>query len=76
MKIKVRQSKIRTVRPGDATWHIVDGVTMTPRAGFEISEGCPDSYKKIILSCLDCGWLKPVAHLTDQEQMWEILSSN
>lgn len=50
-----------------------DGITLVPRAGFEISSGCPDVYADIIRECINCGWLKPVAHMRDQELTWELL---
>lgn len=65
--------KIKTVKPNDPLWHITSGVTLTPRAGFVISEKCPREYKLIIADCLNNGWLKPVAYMRDDEYMWEEL---
>lgn len=50
-----------------------DGVTLVPRAGFEISSGCPDVYADIIRECINQGWLKPVAHMRDVEYTMELL---
>jgi hypothetical protein len=44
-----------------------------PRAGFEISSGCPGNYADIIRECINHGWLKPVAHMRDEELTWELL---
>lgn len=44
---------------------------MAPRAGFEITNECPSSYKLIINECLSKGWLKPVATVKDTELFWE-----
>ena len=65
---------IRTVRHHDDDFMITNGYTITPRAGFEISSGCPSNYKEIIVECIGRGWLKPVAHIYDRELMWEKLS--
>lgn len=68
-------SCIRTVRQGDADWMLGDGYIMTPRASFEINPKCPEEFKQVIRSCIDLGWLKPVAHIYDRELMWEKLST-
>jgi hypothetical protein len=46
---------------------------LVPRAGFELSEQCPQEYRMIIADCINCGWLKPVAHMQDSEYTWELL---
>lgn len=50
-----------------------DGITMVPRAGFEISSGCPYNYREIIQECVRMGWLRPVAHMRDTEYTMELL---
>lgn len=67
MNITVRQSKVRTVKLGDPKFMLQDGVVLCPRAGFEISQGCPSEYKMIITECIKNGWLKPVAHVYGKE---------
>ena len=67
MSFKVHQSQIRTIRSNDPRFTIVDEFTTAPRAGFEISSGCPWNYKEIIQDCIERGWLKPVAHITERE---------
>jgi hypothetical protein len=44
-----------------------------PRAGFEISQGCPKEYKMIIAECINNGWIEPVAFITEQEFAWDEL---
>ena len=51
--MKIRQTKIRTVKQGDPQWMLYDGVVTAPRAGFEISQRCPDNYKLLILECIE-----------------------
>ena len=74
MSYTVHTSSIRTLRSGDSDFHIVDGVVTCPRAGFEINEKCPTEYKQMLMTALDLGWIKPVAHVRDHELMWEILA--
>ena len=64
---------IRTLREGDPMFHIMGNITMTPRAGFEISEGCPTEFQVIIRRAILSGWLKPVAYIRDDELMWDTL---
>jgi len=59
----------KALRPGDNHFTIVDKFTVTPRAGFEISNNCPDEYKSIFITAINAGWLKPIAHVSDDEYM-------
>ncbi len=74
VKMSVRQTCVRTVKPGDSKFTIVDGMVVVPRAGFEITSSCPKDYRHIILSCIQHGWLKPVANVKDNEIFWEEFS--
>jgi hypothetical protein len=65
--------KVKSLKAGDPNWHIHNGLTITPRAGFEISNQCPREYRLILADCIDRGWLKPVAYMRDDEYMWEEL---
>jgi hypothetical protein len=60
---------IKVLRPGDPYFQIVDKFTVTPRAGFEISNNCPAEYKSIFITAINAGWLKPIAHVTEEEYM-------
>lgn len=59
----------KALRPGHKHFQIVDKFTVTPRAGFEISNNCPAEYKSIFITAINAGWLKPVAHVTEEEYM-------
>ena len=74
MTFKTHQSQIRTIKPGDPRFDIVDKFVTAPRAGFEISQRCPDVYKSLILECIDHGWIKPVAHMHERELIFMGLS--
>lgn len=63
------------------TWHSgmkdfhfsPDGISLVPRAGFQISEKCPKDYRMILMQCIDLGWIQPVAHQPVQEHFMEEL---
>lgn len=74
MKITTRNSQIRTIKQSDPKFTIVDGMMTSPRAGFEITQRCPENYRDLILQCLDNGWLKPVAYMTERELIFMGLS--
>jgi len=75
MNIKTTQSILRTIRNDDPRFHICDGFITAPRAGFEISAGCPLEYKIVLRECINNGWLKPVAHVTERELLFMGLSN-
>ena len=73
---KTSDRRFRTLRHTDPDFSFSpDGLTLVPRAGFEISSGCPVNYREIIQECINYGWLKPVAHMRDSEYTWEKLQS-
>lgn len=65
--------KIKTINRDDNMFYIRNGITITPRAGFEISNQCPREYRMILSECIDRGWVKPVAYMRDDEYMWDTL---
>jgi len=73
MPFKLHTSSIRTIRHNDDNFIIHDDMTMSPRAGFEISQRCPENYRDIIQECIGHGWLRPVAYMKDSELVWETL---
>lgn len=74
MTYTVYQSQVRTIRQEDPNFTIRDGLTITPRAGFEISQKCPEKYKDLILECINHGWLKSVAHVPERELIFSGLT--
>jgi len=71
---KISSTRFKTLHRGDSDFMFSpDGYTMVPRAAFEVGSGCPREYKLIIAECLNNGWLKPVAHMRDEEYTWEML---
>lgn len=73
MKIKIRKSNFRFLRPGDFGFRMIDGMVVATRAGFEINPECPKEYKMIIITCINNGWIKPVAVVRDYELTREAL---
>jgi hypothetical protein len=64
----------KTLRQNDPDFTFSpDGLTIVPRASFEISQRCPDNYASLIAECINHGWLKPVAHMRDTEYTMELL---
>ena len=74
MTYTLHQSQIRTLKPGDPNFVITNGLVQTNRAGIEISQRCPSNYASLIAECLNHGWIKPVAHVTERELLFMGLS--
>lgn len=70
------KTQIRTIKSNDPNFMIRDQIVVSPRAGFEIGLGCPKEYRDIISECIDRGWLKPVAHVTERELIFMGLNEN
>jgi hypothetical protein len=73
MFITTTKSNIKTIRPGDPDWIIVDGLTISHRAGFEISQQCPSNYANLLAECINQGWIKPIAYQPVHEEFMEKL---
>ena len=67
MSFTAHQSSVHTIKQNDPRFTIVDKFVTAPRASFEISQRCPENYRDLILECINHGWLKPVAHMTERE---------
>jgi hypothetical protein len=70
---KISQTKIKTIKRDDRMFYIKGNITITPRAGFEVSKSCPREYGLILAECIDRGWIQPVAYMRDDEYVWESL---
>ena len=68
------KSKIKTIRPGDPDWVIIDGFMVAHRAGFEIDSKCPSNVKQYILMAIENEWLKPIAYQPVHEEFMEKLT--
>lgn len=74
MTYTVHQTQIRTLKHGDNNFRIVDGLVVADRAGFEISNDCPYNHLQILQTCIDRGWIKPIANVTERELLFIGLS--
>ena len=71
---KTSTNTYKTLRSEDADFTFSpNGLTLVPRASFEVSKECPREYRLIIAECIDNGWLLPVAHIRDVEYIMELL---
>lgn len=70
MNITFSKTQICSLRPGDPNFTITDQFITSPRASFEVSKDCPYKHLQIIQTCIDQGWLKPVAHITERELLF------
>lgn len=73
IKMKIHQTSLRTLTKSDQGFLLKDGVVIAPRAGFEIDQTCPKTYKAVIVECINYGWLKPVATVYDHELAFDML---
>jgi hypothetical protein len=73
MGFKLHSSRFRTIRSNDPNFNLVDGMLVTPRAGFEVVPECPRDFRLIIQDCIERGWLKPVANVYDHELTFDLL---
>lgn len=73
MNIKMSKTRIRAIRPEDDMFQIEDGLVVANRASIEITKNCPARYRTMIVDCINAGYIQPVAHMRDDEYMWESL---
>lgn len=75
MFITKNDYKIKKLTQTDPDWLMShDNITVTPRAGVEISDKCPREYKMIIAECMNKGWIKPIAYVKESDYAWEQLT--
>ena len=73
IKFCKQPKQTKMIRQPDPEFFIKDGITLVPRAGFEISSGCPKEYRLVLQECIHNGWIKPVAHIRDYELTYDKL---
>ena len=67
-------TSLHTIRPGDPKFCVHDGHIVAHRAGLEVNDNCPPSWKTIAQHLILHGWITPVAVVKDTEFFWEELS--
>lgn len=76
LEMKVNDTSLRTLRPNDPDFILKDGLMLSPRAGFEISQRCPTEYIKILQECIRHGWIMPIATVYDWELTYSRLKND
>jgi hypothetical protein len=67
------EKTFKKIKQGDPDFTMTDGITVVPRAAFEISQRCSDNYTSLIQECIGHGWIKPIAYMKESEYVWEKL---
>jgi hypothetical protein len=62
--------KTYTIKRGDPDFLIQGKFTISPRASIQVSNKCPREYAMIIQTCLERGWVQPIATITERERMF------
>lgn len=76
IKLSNNNATVKTVKQGEPDFHFChDGITLTPRASLEISSVCPSHMRIMIERAIVEGYLRPVAHMREDEFMWEKLQT-
>lgn len=68
--ITSHKNTVRMIKQDNPLFYLNDGIVNTPRAGFEINQHCPKEYRMIISECINNGWIKPVANVTERELLF------
>ena len=65
--ITTKKCKVKDILPFDANFSFTDGMVVYKRATMQITESCPDYYRRVIQDAYTNGWLIPVAHMPENE---------
>ncbi len=72
----LQKSKIHKIEPSDPNFNIIDQYMVVQRAAIHFDPNIPNAYAKVIAECLNNGWIKPVAYITEREKLFIGLSEN
>lgn len=75
ISFKSQKTKFKILKSTDQDFVLKDGIFMASRAGLEIDTMCPNTYRNVIMECINNGWLKPVATVYDHELTYQRLIS-
>ena len=62
--------KTHTIKRGDLNFFIQGKFTISPRASIQVANNCPREYAMIVQTCLEKGWVQPVATITERERIF------
>jgi len=74
MFITSPRTKTITLRPGDKNFSFSDGLLLTHRASIDVAANTPPHIAEQILYYYKLGYIKPIAHMTEQEFLMSSLS--
>ena len=76
MNISVKNTKVHKIESNDPNFNILDEFIIYQRAAIHFSADIPPNYSQILAKCLDEGWIRPVAYVTEREKLFIGLSEN
>lgn len=74
MNYTAQESNIRTIKQDEPGFYIHNGITVASRAGIEYTSSCPAYVQQTINMAVARGYIQLVAHVKDNELVWENLS--
>ena len=63
----MNRKDIKTIRQGDPSWMLTDGMISYPRAMIHVLPECPNAYRTMIEQAMSNGYIKLVAHVYGKE---------
>lgn len=54
-------------------WLMTDGIKLCPRAAIQISNKCPPAYLSVIREAIICGYIEPIAYMSERDYLWATL---
>ena len=73
---KITPSRVREIRQGSEDFMLDDGMIRYPRAMIHLHPDCPWQVRDQVNFAVAKGWLTSVAHVYDNELMWDKLSES
>ena len=71
----MHKSTTRRIWRGQASFSMIDGIKIVPRAEVVVLKECPANIVDMINYAIAKGWVQPVANVRDEELVWEKLTS-
>jgi len=63
-------SKIYKIISKDPEFILSDKFSIAHRAAIEIDQHIPVDYEYVIYKCIEKGWIKPIAYISEQEKIF------
>lgn len=75
MTYTVEKTTTRRIWRGESGFFMQDGIKLVPRAEIVVLEKCPANMVDMLNYAIAKGYVQPVAHVRDEELVWEKLTS-